>query len=82
MSISLTAEPELNPDEVQMLADEALFSEFLRSLSPSLYYIGADYAKDDLRTSISPQTIIPIRISPRLAEIASERVPDVRYKNV
>ncbi|KAK3169413.1 hypothetical protein OEA41_008796 [Lepraria neglecta] len=88
LPISLRGEPELDLDKVRMLADDALFLEFLRSLSLSLCYTGADYNKDDLRTSMPPQTIVPVNvyISPErdlyLAELATERVPDVKYKKI
>ena len=84
---SLIGEPELDPDKAQMLADDALFSEFLRSPSPSLGYIGDGHGKDDLRTSISPQTIVPANIclspekDPHLADLAVERIPEVKHKN-
>ena len=71
-----------------MLADDALFSEFLRSLSLLLYYIGAGYIKDDFRTNILPQTIVLTNIclspekDPYLAELATKRIPDIKYKNI
>ena len=85
---SLISEPELDPDKVQMLADDALFSEFLRSPSLSLCQTGEDHGKDDLRTSIPPQTIFLANIclfperDPHLADLVSERVLDVKHKNV
>ena len=84
---SLMGEHELDPGKTQMLADDALFSEFLRSPSPSLCHIGVDHNRDELRTSISPQTIVPANIclsperGPYLAVLATERVPDVKQKN-
>lgn len=84
---SLIGEPEHDSDKVQMLADHALFSEFLRSPSPSFCPIGADYNKDDLRTNIPPQTMVPANIclsperDPHLVDLATERVPDVTPKN-
>ena len=85
---SLLPGPELDPDKVQVLADDALFSEFLRSPSPSLSQTGVDYGKDDLRTSMPPQTIVPADVcrsperDPHLADLAAERVPDVKHKNI
>ena len=67
---SLLPGPELDQDKVQMLADNALFSEFLRSPSPSLSQTGADYSKDDLQTSIPPQTIVPADIC-----LSTEKTP-------
>lgn len=84
---SLMGEPEHDSDKVQMLADHALFSEIVRSPSPALCHIGVDHDRDDLRTSTSPQTIVPANIclsperDPHLAELATERVPDVTPKN-
>lgn len=71
-----------------MLADDALFSEFLRSPSPLLYHIGEGHGKDNLQTSISPQTIVPANIclspgkDPHLADLAAERIPEVKHKNI
>ena len=85
---SLLPGPEFDQDKVQMLADNALFSEFLRSPSPSLSQTGADYGKDDLRTSISPQTIALADVclsserDPHLADLATEHVPDIKHKNI
>ena len=79
---------ELNPDKVQVLTDDTLFSEFLRSPSPSLSQTSTGYGNDDLQTSIPPQTIVPADIclctkrDPHLAGLATERVPDVQYKNI
>ena len=75
-------------DKVQMLVDEVLFLEFLLSPSSLLCHIGADHGKDDLRTSIPPQTIVPadVYLSPKkdpyLTDQATERVLDVIYKNI
>ena len=88
MPTSLIGEPELDPDKAQMLTDDAFFSEFLRSPSPSLCHVGAGHGKDDLRTSISPQTIVPANIclspekDPHLAYLAADRVPEVKHKNI
>ena len=85
---SLTDELKLDKDKVPMLADEALFSDFLRSPSPSLCDIAADHGKDDLRTSIPPLTIIPADIclfperDPHLAGLVAERILDVKDKNL
>ncbi|MCJ1456819.1 hypothetical protein MMC28_007184 [Mycoblastus sanguinarius] len=85
---SLLPGSELDQDKVQVLADDALFSEFLRSPSPSLSQTGADYGKDDLQTSMTPQTIVPANVclsperDPHLADLAAECVPDVKHKNI
>ena len=85
---SLIGEPELDLDKVQMLADDALFSEFLRSPSPPLCHIGVDLGQDNLRTSIPSETIVPADVclsperDPHLADLAPERVPDVKHKNL
>ncbi|KAI9807092.1 MAG: hypothetical protein M1825_005809 [Sarcosagium campestre] len=84
---SLIGEPELDQGKAQMLADDALFSDFLRSPTPSFCPIGADHNKDSLRTNMPRQTIVPANIclspdrDPHLADLATERVPDVTPKN-
>ena len=71
-----------------MLADDALFSEFLRSPSPPLSHTGVEYSKDILQISILPQTIVPADIclssdrDPHLADLAAEDVLDFKHKNV
>ena len=88
LTTNLIGEPELDQDKVQMLADDALFSEFLRSPSLSICHIGADHGTDDLRTSIPPQTLVPTDVclsperDPHLANLATELVLDVKHKNI
>lgn len=88
LPVNLIDEPELDQDKVQILADDALFSEFLRSPSPPLCHIGADNGKEDLQISISPQTIVPANVcffperDPRLVALVTEPVPDVKDQNI
>ena len=79
---SLIGEPEFDPDKVRMLADDALFSEFLRSPSPSLCHIGADHGKDDLRTIVPANICLSPERDPHLADLATEHIPDVKHKNI
>ena len=85
---SRRGEPELDQDNVQMLVDDALYLEFLRSPSPSLCYTGADLGRDDLRISISSQIIVPADVclflerDRYLADLTTERVLNVNHKNV
>jgi len=80
--------PNLDQDKVQMLDDDALFSAFLCSPSPSLSHTDVEYGKDDLQTSIPPQTIVPADVcfsterDPHLADLAAEDALDFKHKNV
>lgn len=81
-------EPQVDQDKVQMLDDAALFSELLRSPSPTLSHTGVEYAKDDLQTRIPPQYISPADVCPSterdplLAHLPAEAVLDFQHENV
>ena len=87
-SIGPLPRPKVDQDKVQILDDDALLSEFLRSPSPSLSHTGMEYDKDDLQTIIPPQTIVPADVclsterDPHLADLAAEDVLDFQYENV
>lgn len=80
--------PNLDQDKVQMLDDDALFSAFLRSPSPSLSHTDVEYGQDDLQTSVPPQTIVPADVclsterDPHLADLAAEDVLDFKHRSV
>ena len=80
--------PKHHQDKVRMLDDDALFSEFLRSPSPSLSHNSVGYVKDDPQTSMLPQTIVPADVcqsregDPHLADLAAEDILDFQHGNV
>ena len=78
--------PDLGPEKVQTLTDDALFSEFLRSPSPAVVPSGVDGGNDDFQISAPPQTINPADVClasgsvHRLTDVAADDVLDLRHK--